>query len=493
MDVDNCYTKTYTFFITDKHDTILAYLNTQLTVGEKILRAKSFDGNRPLPRRSVALVIDKYLRDFREGKKEPRWVGVPGLRGVGKTTLLAQLYTSLPAANNHKIYLSLDDALRSLGVSIKEILDVYQEILGTTFEELKVPTFIFLDEVQYDKTWAITIKTLYDRTTNVFFLCTGSSALSINTNPDIARRIAITKIYPLTFTEYEMIKNRRFPIQYLASSIREAIFSSNTAEEVYNKLSELSKNVETYWRGLNEQDDVTKYLKFGSLPSALSVGHEPLIYSQINQTLNSVLNRDVPELGTFDKQTIDKLSQILYVVSSYEATSFNKISQMVGLDYRVVSSIFDALEKTELLIRVNPQGAHESQSTKPSKYHFTSPAFRSMYYNLIGSTITFDDYKGKLFEDVVCFYLHRIFSVVPNYAITYDSKEGGADFILGTKLTTDNRIVIEASLGKKGSRQVLTTIERHKSKYGLVISSSPLRIDETKTAVNIPLRYFLLI
>lgn len=450
------------------------------------------DGNSKLPRRSVALVIDKYLREFKKGKKEPRWVGIPGLRGVGKTTLLAQLYTSLSAKENHKIYISLDDASKTLGVTISEILDVYQEILGSPFESIKEPTYIFLDEVQYDKTWGVTIKTLYDKTSNIFFLCTGSSALSINTNPDVARRIAFVKIYPLTFTEYEMIKNKKFPTAYLASKIRNVIFNSQSAEEVYNKLLELDGDVNNYWRSINE-DEMHQYLKYGSLPSALSVAHEPLIYSQINQTLNSVLNRDVPELGAFDKPTIDKLSQVLYIVSSNEITSFNKIAEMVGLDYRVVSSIFSAFEKTELLIRVNPQGSHEAQSRKPSKYHFSSPAFRSMYYNLIGSTISFDNYKGKLFEDVVCFYLYRVFSATQNVAITYDNSEGGADFILGTKLATDSKIIIEASLGQKGARQVLTTMSRFKSKYGLVISSGPLRIDDTKQAVNVPTKHFLLI
>ena len=476
----------------NKKDEIKAFLENRMTVGEETLKAMILDHGKPLLRRAVALVIDKYIRDFQQGKAEPRWVAVPGLRGVGKTTLIAQLYTSLRCTAMHKIYISLDDASRVLGVNIASILDVYEEMLGTSFEELKEPVFIFLDEVQYDESWGITLKTLYDRTKKVFIICTGSSALSLQTNPDIARRVVFTKIYPLTFTEFQMLKSRKMPIKNLAFNLREILFNSKTAEEVYEKLKNAEAAVERYWTGL-PQTDLGNYLKYGTLPFALALRHEPLIYSQINQTLNSVLNRDVPQLGTFDKQTIEKLSQILYVVASYDTTSFNKIAELVGSDIRTIISVFDALEKTELLNRVYPNGSHESQVKKASKFLFTSPAFRAMYYNLIGSTSSFDDYKGKLFEDVIGLYIYRIFSRVPDMNITYDSGENGADFIVGSAVSQEGKIAIEASLTNKGCQQLLNTMKKVKCRYGLVVNPGKLWLDDTKTCVSVPLKYFLLI
>jgi len=477
----------------DKKEEIKAFLQNRITIGEATLKAMTVGSDgKPFLRRSVALVIDKYIKDFQAGKTEPRWVAIPGLRGVGKTTLIAQLYSSLNCEQGCKIYISLDEALRVLNVSIGEILNVYEEMIGTSFEKLTKPIFIFLDEVQYDSTWGITLKTLYDRTKKVFIICTGSSALSLQTNPDVARRVVFTKIYPLTFTEFQMLKTRKLPIKNLGSEIRKALFNSKTAEELFNQLKSLEKSVIAYWKNI-PRTDLSEYLKFGTMPFALSLRHEPLIYSQINQTLNSVLNRDVPQLGTFDKQTIDKLSQILYAVASYDTTSFNKVSGLVGLDIKTVINIFEALEKTELLHRVYPNGSHETQVKRASKYLFTSPAFRAMYYNLIGSTSSFDDYKGKLFEDVVGLYLFRIFSRIQDMNLTYDSAEAGADFIVGSAVSREGKIAIEASLTNKGCEQLINTMKKVSCRYGLLVSNSKLWIDDTKTCISVPLDYFLLI
>lgn len=272
-----------------------------------------------------------------------------------------------------------------------------------------------------------------------------------------------------------------------------------TAEEVFNKMKALEPQINLYWNGGGmrrkkvDEKDIDTYMKFGSLPFTIAIKQEPLIYSQINQTLNSVLNKDVPQLNTFTKETIDRLSQILYSVASYDTTSFSTISQTVGLDIKTVISIFEALEKTELLLRIYPYGPPESQVRKPSKYLFTAPAFRAMYYNLVGSTFTYENYKGKLFEDVVGLYLYRIFSRLTGNSITYDSAKGGADFILGTKVSNIGNIVLEASIGSKNYEQLFTTMDKTKAKYGIVISNDPLRLSMNKTAVSIPLKAFLLI
>lgn len=466
----------------------------RMTVGEDTLRAMAVSplSKRKLPRRGVALVIDKYLRNFAKGTAEPRWIAIPGLRGVGKTTMVAQLYLDIECEKDCKIYITLDDATRTLGVNLAEILEVYEHMLGVPFESLKKKVYLFLDEVQYDDTWALTLKTLYDKTKNVFILCTGSSALSLHTNPDSSRRLTMTPIYPLTFTEYQLLKSRHFPIVGLGDRIRRILFQSKNAEEVFEGLKPLESEVGRYWRKVGTKD-LQQYLKYGTLPSALALTQESLIYTNINHTLTSVLSRDLPQLNTFDKQTTDKLTQILYIVASNELTSYRKISEAVGLDYKVITSVFDALEKTELLFRIYPYGSHESQMKKPSKYLFTSPAFRAMYYNLVGSVYSYDEYKGKLFEDVVGMYLYRIFSNAGEMSITYDTTPDGADFVLSIGLQPREHIAIEASLGKKGSRQALKTMESVKCKYGLVITSSPLRLDETKTCVAVPLQYFLLI
>lgn len=471
---------------------IVAYLQNQIARAEDRLVALTVDdkGNK-LPKRSAYLVLSKYLREFNQGKTEPRWVAVPGLRGTGKTTLLAQIYTDLRCQKGHKLYISLDEAVRTLGVSLQDILSQYEELLSVAFEKLDPPIYLFLDEVQYEPSWGLVLKTIYDRSKKVFIVCTGSSALSLQTNADVARRVVYTKLYPLCFTEFIMIKHNKYPVGGLADGIRKVLYSSDTAQTVLDGLKSLEPKVNSYWLGIDNLE-IDTFLKYGTLPFALRLNQEPLIFTQINQTLNNVLTRDVPQLNKFDKSTIDRLSQILYAVSSADVISFQSISKLFELNVKTIISVFDALEKTEVLLRVYPYGGHFGQVRKPSKFLFSSPAYRAMYYNLVGSTITYDNYKGKLLEDIVGFYLYRAFTQFPGSSLTYDSAEGGADFIVDSKLDNSKPIVIEVGSGSKSYTQAKQTLTKVGAKYGLVISSSNLGIDENCNCVSVPLKFFLL-
>jgi predicted AAA+ superfamily ATPase len=159
------------------------------------------------------------------------------------------------------------------------------------------------------------------------------------------------------------------------------------------------------------------------------------------------------------------------------------------LDKRTLIDILATLEQSETLVRVYPYGAHATQVRKPSKYLFASPAFRSMYYSFIGNTIAEPSYMGKLLEDTIGLYLYRYFNG-KSYSLTYDSAQSGADFIIREGLTN---IIVEAGYGEKGFLQVENSSKRIGSKYGIVVSMSPLKLNDTITVVTIPLTYFLLL
>ena len=137
-----------------------------------------------------------------------------------------------------------------------------------------------------------------------------------------------------------------------------------------------------------------------------------------------------------------------------------------------------------------PYGTHIRQIKKPSKYLFVSPAYRSIFFNLVGSTQDFNYYKGKLLEDTVGLYLYRIFQDKINTSVTYDSSENGADFIVKIN---EKIIPIEVGYGNKDFKQVEKTLTLAKGKYGLSISPAPLMLNEKKTAILVPLKFFLLI
>lgn len=474
------------------HEKISVYLRNQLAQADKRLKAYTIDRQgKDYFERSAGLVLRKYLRNYTQYGQEPRWIAVPGLRGVGKTTLLAQLYTKFRCSPNRKLYISLDEARSVLGVNLVDILTVYEEILGTVFESLQEPIYIFIDEVQYEENWGLVLKSLYDRSNKVFIFCTGSSALSLQTNPDISRRVVFEKLYPMSFTEYILIKERKTPIIGLGNLIREALLNSETAEQIFISLQKLQNSVNSYW-GSIDRLEIDKYLKYGTLPFTLQYTQETLIYEQIEKTLTNIITKDIPQLGKFDQTTISRMTQILYTIASSDITSLQSLTKTLGMSITTLAEILDVFEKSEVLLRVYPDGSLFGQVKKPSKYLFLAPAYRSMFFNLIGSITTYDNYKGRLLEDAVGLYLSRILGLRFGSALTYDITPNGADFIITLKTVKNKRIPIEVGFGDKTFAQVKQTMVKIKGSYGLSVSASRLALNQDKDIVSVPLSFFLL-
>jgi predicted AAA+ superfamily ATPase len=429
-----------------------------------------------------------YLQNFIKGNPAVRWLVITGFRGVGKTTLLSQLYFEITTPQVEKLYLSVDQITQLIGVSLQEVLSIYEEIIGTAFERLNKPLILFLDEVQYDKNWAITLKSIYDRSNKVFIFSTGSSALSLQNNPDVARRTISEKLFPMSFTEYIKIKNNKFETPGLANNLRNAIFRSSSAEQVYTTLKLLEQKIRKYWLGI-ERMEIDRYMKYGTLPFAVKLKNEGLVYDQIKKIIDRIVSIDIVEHGQFKSDIISRIPEILYTVAASDILSVTNLAKDLNISKITLTEILSILEKTETLLRIYPYGSHMTQVRKPSKYLFASPAFRSMYYNFISNTIGEASYMGKLLEDTVGLYLTR-YLWASTYSLTYDSSQLGADFIIRIGQTN---IILEVGYGEKGFAQINNTSKRALSKYGLVISMAPLKINEEKTAVTIPLSYFLLI
>ena len=247
-----------------------------------------------ISKRHLVFRIEKYVKDFLAGERDVRWVVIPGLRGVGKTTVTAQVFVSAletkTSASAHFLYLSADDLLPR-GLTLTDALDAYEYILGIPFEKLDQPTFIFIDEVQQSADWARVLKSLHDRARNVFIASTGSSAVSLQSNPDVARRAKFEKLFPLSFGEYEMIKNNVFPHAGLKDQIKTALYEAHTADEAYQNLKNLELSVAQQWSRF-ERADVDDYLMNGTLPFTLK-DIAPSAYDSLNILIDRIIDKDI--------------------------------------------------------------------------------------------------------------------------------------------------------------------------------------------------------
>src|SRR3972149_5564027 len=108
---------------------IKQYISRQLIEEEAILKSYASDEKeRYYLKRFIFYRLEEYISEFLQKKSDLRWILLPGLRGVGKTTVLAQLFFLLQ--NNFKnriLYISVDDIVNKLNSNLYEVLDCYEE------------------------------------------------------------------------------------------------------------------------------------------------------------------------------------------------------------------------------------------------------------------------------------------------------------------------------------------------------------------------------
>lgn len=474
------------------------YIEKQFYLSAELLEQHVIDIQGELySRRYLFDDIYKHINNFIERKSENRYIIIPGLRGVGKTTLLAQLFFELEVTHGHikKLYLSLDELMNITDTNLHKVLEAIEAVLGSRFSKLTEPLFVFFDEIQSDPKWALTLKSLYDKSKNIFVICTGSSAIELQQNADTARRALTYKLYPLSFIEYQNIKNKIYSkvpsLDSFRAQLKQALFFSDTAKDVYEFIKKHEKIKHQVWSNIDPLD-LDDYLSIRSLPFALKLVDKFQVYNSVNEVLSKIIYQDLKSIQTFDLNTLNTVKKLLYILAgTSDSPSLNKLSEALNIDRLVVMNLLDALEKTEILIKAKPYGSNMTSVKKSSKYLFTSPTIRMSLLNITGSENLASVNKGRLLEDLFALYVFKEFINKGLSTLSYDARDASADFIL--QLADKKQIAVELGYGVKESKQLIYTMKKIKCDYGLLISSSKLFYDAEFNIVRVPLEYFLLI
>ncbi len=468
---------------------LINYLQQQIrTADERLRRFTQSPVGGKYPCRFMFAKIKRYIDGYLNKTATAKMVLIPGFRGVGKTTMMAQVCESYKNQGNEVLFLSVEDARNLFGVGIAELMAAYEEISGINMESVKKPLLVFLDEIQADPKWAITLKSLYEKTANIFFCGTGSSAVILQTTTNLARRAIFEKMPPMCFSEYEMVKNNIFPPR-LKENIRQAVYFSKNAAEAYGKLLDIKTQVNQYWAKINRAD-IKKYLAHGTLPFAMMMPNDGAVYDSISLLLDKIIKFDLSTLNSFNMETMGSVKRILFVVAENDTTSLNSLEKRFGINRLTISNIFEALEKAEVLIKVPAYGSNMTAAKKPNKYLFMSPAIRMSFFYFTGQENTYLTRQGKLLEDSIGSHLYREFILCGQGAIRYDSAQGGADFVL--QILNKKQIIIEAGMGEKHRGQIINSAKKIRSDYNLIYSNSELRIDNDFNILFVPLDYYFL-
>lgn len=468
-------------------------LQQRIQDSEAIARGLSSDreGN-PFYSRPIFLKVQEYIRTFKAGLgSDRRWIIMLGLRGVGKSTILAQTYLHLRESGvnpKHILYFSVDQ-IEVSGYTLPQYIKAYEQYLGQSLETIKEQVYFLIDETQTDKGWGKILKTIYDRNKNFFIFTTGSSALELQASPDVARRSSFEKLYPLSFSEYRMVKYRSLPAKGLKSEIGDALYYSTDAKSCFEALKAIEPRVDKYWSDI-EDGERELYLKTGMFPFAVQYTNPEPAYLQLDAVIDRVINADLTSIRSFDQETVDKIKNIIVYISDKDVVAIKKMADLIGMHAVTATNVMDALAKAELVIKVPPIGSSTTKVRKPAKYLFMSSNIRAALVKLFSIKVDAEDLKGNLLEDFSALHYYREFVGRGRGILTYDTTQGRADFILD--IVSGNRLAIEIGSKSKGIAQATRTVEDRKCNYGLVINEQRLSIDEGEKIVSVPHKFFFL-
>lgn len=474
------------------------YVNHQLAQGDVRLHGYLNDaqGNKLNTRTSIEKVRE-YYHNFLDRKSELRWIIMPGLRGVGKTTIMAQAYFEVVAeyakrglAKNRVLFVSLEEAGENLNIGLKDILEAYESILGEAYEGRTPPIFLFIDEAQYDPKWGVLLKVLYDKSKKVFIFCTGSSALELRSSADVARRSLLERLYPMNFSEYEHLRNNVSPIKGLKEEIKNAVYMIPEAKQAFAALQSLAPKVSRAWSGIDPLD-MNHYVETGTFPFSFSYPSKGPVYDALDEIIDKIIKTDIPRIGGVRIETIAMMRRLLYLLAdANDVITLSKLATLLETNRVTINAALDLLKDAECLIKIPPYGSATSSIKKPTKYNFMSPALRAALLSIAGSDGTMATRKSKYWEDLVALHLYREFVSRNAGTLRYDPAKGGTDFIL--QLLSGKEIAIEVGSGEKGTAQVAQTMKERKIDRGLVISSRELSLSSDEKILLIPFKYFLL-
>ncbi len=357
-------------------------------------------------------------------KDIPRIVVLTGMRQVGKTTLMRQIFKRIKSPN--KIFLDLENPLNRKIFEEENFDNILSNLERLNFS-LGEKSFIFLDEVQLAPDIVKAVKYLYDHYQIKFFLTGSSSFYLKNLFPEsLAGRKIIYELFPLDFEEFLIFKEIK--------KKRAKGFSAKSKSK--NKIDfELHKNI------------FAEYLEFGGFPAVALERDRTRKRQLFEDIFKSYFEKDIKSLAEFKE--LGKLRDLILLLTNRAGSKIEitKIASEIGISRETVYSYLNFLEKTYFIFLLSPFSRKVNGEVRGAKKVYFCDNGLLNYLGRVSG--------GALFEDVVFKNLKKYGEL--NYYERYKGPE--IDFILNKKIAFEAKI--------KPDRQDLKKLKRTAEKLNL--------------------------
>ncbi len=362
--------------------------------------------------------LDKSRSAFPElskiAKEKEYFLGITGLRGIGKTTLLLQL-----ASECGGVYFSADD--RNLRGA--EIYEVIKALSSAGHKN------IFIDEIHAKPGWDADLKSAYDEGL-AYVAFTGSSAIEIKTlKADLSRRIVLERLKPASFREWLSIRqNTDLPLLDMETLVRDK--------------AKLAKNFATASKSLHEY-----YSSGGVLYSA-----KTQFYKTVVSTIETIAYKDFAAIKGVEDDTVENFFRLLRLIASSKPLelSYSSIGTALGKNKVWVMRFLENVERTEAIKRVYACGSGEKSFRSEAKYYMPFP-YRASFCESMGIKPDIGSLREEFFiNHIDCCYIKGSKSPSADFMASGKSFEvggsgkgnkQGADYLVLDGLdTTANRL-----------------------------------------------------
>lgn len=297
-----------------------------------------------LYREKISYTQMDFIRSFEHKVNwNARLICIRGARGTGKTTLMLQhIKRTFSEDLSKALYVSLDNMYFTTN-SLIDLADKFIKRGGT---------HLFIDEVHKYPEWSRVIKNLYDDYPRLNIVFTGSSLLEIlNGRADLSRRALSYTMQGLSFREYLSLAEKiDFPIY--------------TLEEILSQNENLSAQIVSKIRPFKYFDD---YLRFGYYPFFTEGKSD--YYSRLNETVNMILEVELPYLRNVEVGSIPKIKRLLGIIgkSAPFIPNVTELANDISVARQTLLQYLFYLDDSKLIKRLFKESRGLNALTKPDK------------------------------------------------------------------------------------------------------------------------------
>jgi len=279
---------------------------------------------------------------------ENRLIEIKGARGVGKTTLLLQYIKKKLPQDNQTMYVSLDDIYFSANTLV-DFVDSFVKNGGQ---------YIFLDEVHRYKNWSAELKNIYDDYPELKVVYTGSSIIHIKkSGADLSRRSVLYTMKGLSFREFILFNKKiDFPVYKLSDLLENHV-------EISREIVKQIKPIVLF----------NEYLKIGYYPYFIESINE--YHQKLAETINTVLEVDIPYMEDINFSSVSKLKKLLYVIATSVPFKPNiqNLSEKTGITRNTILLFLNYLNDAQIINLLYDDAKGVSILQKPEKIYLHHP------------------------------------------------------------------------------------------------------------------------